>query len=209
MLPTLQYITDSPSLAYTACKCGVSWIQARIKNKDEDEWLAIAKSIAQHCESFGIYCTINDNVEIALKVNADGVHLGKKDMQISEARKILGDRKMFIGASANTLEDVIFYAEQKVDYMGLGPLRLSSTKKDLNPVLGMDGYKNIMKEVRKLKFKIPPIYAIGGIQMYDVSNLISIGISGVAVSSAISESINMGETIKGFYNAIGKYGIEL
>lgn len=208
MLPTLQYITDSPPLAYVACRCGVSWIQARIKNKDEIQWLAIAKNIAQACEDFGIYCTINDNVEIALKVKADGVHLGKNDMKISEARKILGGRKMFIGASANTLEDVIFYAEQKVDYMGLGPLRLSLTKKDLNPVLGIDGYTDIMNEVRKSKLEIPPIYAIGGIQLSDVSNLISMGISGVAVSSAISESENISETVKSFYNAIGKYEIK-
>ncbi len=204
MFSRLQYITDSPQLAEQACKAGVRWIQARIKNQDEKTWTAMANDIAKICKTYNVTCIVNDSPEIAIRVTADGVHLGKKDMQLSEARKISKDRKIIIGGSANTVEDVIFYAEQRVDYMGLGPLRFTSTKKDLNPVLGMEGYKKIMEEVSKSDLMIPPIYAIGGITTDDVKNLLSTGVYGVAVSSAINEYENMNKTIQEFYSRLGE-----
>lgn len=93
MFPRLQYITDSPQLTEQACKAGVKWIQARIKNKDEKTWPQIAGDIATICKTYNAICIINDNAEIALKVNADGVHLGQKDMSFSEAKKIFKKKK--------------------------------------------------------------------------------------------------------------------
>lgn len=204
MFSRLQYITDSPQLAEQACKAGVKWVQVRIKNKDEKTWTQIAGDIAAICKTNCAICVINDNPEIALKVNADGVHLGQKDMSFSEAKKIFKNKKMIIGGSANTAQDVIELSSEKVNYMGLGPLRFTSTKKDLNPTLGIDGYIRIMEELDGLSLKIPPIYAIGGILAADVESLVAIGIYGVAVSSAISGAKNINHAVQEFYSALGE-----
>lgn len=203
MFPRLQYITDSPQLAEQACKAGVKWIQARIKNKDEKTWTQIAGDIAKICKASNAICVINDNAEIALKVNADGVHLGQKDMSFSEAKKIFRSKKMIIGGSANTAADVLKIAQQKISYMGLGPLRFTSTKKDLNPVLSMGGYKIIMDAVMKSGLRLPPIYAIGGVDIDDVAKLRWSGVDGVAVSSAISKAKDINQAVQEFNSALG------
>lgn len=164
----------------------------------------MANDIVKICRKYEVICVVNDSLEIALKVDAHGVHLGKKDMQISEARKVLKGRKMIIGGSANTFEDVMNYSLQKVDYMGLGPLRLTATKKDLNPVLGMNGYELIMEEAEASGLTVPPVYAIGGIQAADVEDLLETGIYGVAVSSAISNAKNINIAVQEFYTALGE-----
>jgi len=204
MFSRLQYITDSPQLAEQACKAGVRWIQARIKNKDEKTWIQIAGDIAAICKNYNAICVINDNAEIALKVNADGVHLGQKDMSFSEAKKIFKNKKMIIGGSANTAEDVLRIAQQKINYMGLGPLRFTSTKKDLNPVLTMGGYKIIMDAVIKSDLRVPPMYAIGGVVATDIHKLMLSGIDGVAVSSAISEAKDINQAVQEFLSVLGE-----
>jgi len=204
MYTRLQYITDSPQLTEQACKAGVRWVQARIKNKDEKTWTQIAGDIAAICKNHNVICIINDNAEIALKVNADGVHLGQKDMSFSEAKKIFRNKKMIIGGSANSAEDVMKLAQQKISYMGLGPLRFTSTKKDLKPVLTMGGYKIIMDAVIKSDLRVPPIYAIGGVEAADVSKLRWSGIDGVAVSSAISRAKDINLTVQEFLSALGE-----
>ncbi len=202
MFSRLQYITDSPRLAEQACRAGVKWVQVRVKSTDEKTWVEIAHDIAKICKANNAICIVNDNPEIALQVNANGVHLGKKDMSLADAKKIIKTYKLIIGGSANTAEDVIWLAEQKVDYMGLGPLRFTSTKKDLNPVLGIEGYTKIMEEVRQLPIAIPPIYAIGGIVAGDIQGFLSMGIYGVAVSSAISNAKNINLVVQEFMTGI-------
>ncbi len=204
MFSRLQYITDSPQLTEQACKAGVRWIQARIKNKDEKAWTQIATDITTICKAYNAICIINDNAEIALKVNADGVHLGQKDMSFSEAKKIFRNKKMIIGGSANSVEDVMKLAQQKISYMGLGPLRFTSTKKDLKPVLTMGGYKMIMDAVIKSDLRVPPIYAIGGVVAADVHKLMLTGIDGVAVSSAISEAKDINHAVQEFNTVLGE-----
>jgi thiamine-phosphate pyrophosphorylase len=204
MYTRLQYITDSPQLTEQACKAGVRWVQARIKNKDEKTWTQIAGDIAAICKTYDAICIINDNAEIALKVNADGVHLGQKDMSFSEAKKIFKNKKLIIGGSANSAEDVMKLSQQKISYMGLGPLRFTSTKKDLNSILTMGGYKIIMDAVIKSSLRIPPIYAIGGVEVADVHKLRWSGVDGVAVSSAISRAKDINLTVQEFLSALGE-----
>ena len=204
MFSRLQYITDSPQLAEQACKAGIRWIQARIKNKDEKTWTQMAGDIAAICKEYNAICIINDSAEIALKVNADGVHLGQKDMSFSEAKKIFKNKNMIIGGSANSAEDVMKLAQQKINYMGLGPLRFTSTKKDLNPVLTMGGYKIIMETVIKSSLRVPPIYAIGGVEVADVHKLLWSGVDGVAVSTAIGTAKNMNLAVQEFFSALGE-----
>ena len=130
---------------------------------------------------------INDNVELAKEIEADGVHLGRADRNPAEAREISGD-DFIIGGTANTFDDIVSLLEQGVDYIGLGPFRFTETKKNLSPVLGLEGIKNIVETYRRTSLRQIPVIAIGGIKLNDVEDLIKAGVHGIAVSSAINIS---------------------
>ena len=180
----LQFITTNAADAEKACKGGVRWVQLRVKNKPADEWQAIALETKKVCAQYGATFIVNDNVEIAKAVDADGVHLGKEDMQPDEARKILGNN-FIIGGTANTMDDIRRLNEMNVDYIGLGPFRFTSTKANLSPVLGINGYAEIILQCAIENTQIPVI-AIGGIQLTDIEGLLQTGVNGIAVSSAIA-----------------------
>src|ERR1051326_6502388 len=202
MISKLHYITqrigeqDHDVLAARACAAGVRWVQLRVKNSRDDEWKEVAMRTKRVCEKFSATFIINDNVELAKEVNADGVHLGKEDMDPLEARKMLGTQ-FIIGGTANTFEDVQRIAEAKVDYVGLGPFRFTTTKEKLSPVLGLEGYGNILKKMCEAGINIPDI-AIGGITPRDTHGLLSVGVHGIAVSSAINASSDHRNTVKDF-----------
>lgn len=195
-LAKLQYITDSPLLAREACELGVKWIQARIKNKTLYETRIIAKEILGVCKHFGAVCIVNDYLEIALEIEADGSHLGTEDLKIEEAKKIIGSRKFIIGGSSNTINEVIYLSQQQVTYIGLGPFRFTSTKQKLSPMLGCDGYKKIISELKNRNISFPPIYAIGGILVNDIQALYKTGINGLAISGAFTNSTNKKQLIE-------------
>ena len=175
---------------------GGDWIQLRFKNSDEKEFYSVAQKIKTLCKSYSAVFIINDNVHIAESIDADGVHLGLQDMPVIKARSILGGDKI-IGGTANTLNDVLTRINEKCDYIGLGPLRFTSTKNNLSPVLGLDGYKNIMNEVVKNKAHTP-IYAVGGVVMDDIRPLLKANVYGIAVSGAITNDSNKKELLKRF-----------
>ena len=129
---------------------------------------------------------VNDNVDIALELDADGVHLGKEDMNPLKARQILGYSKI-IGGTCNTFEDVVTRFRQQVDYIGLGPFTYTSTKKRLSPVLGLEGYRKIMEACRKEGIYLP-VHAIGGIREDDIQPILNTGITGIALSSLLKNS---------------------
>ena len=187
MISRLHYITqDLPGfshaqLAEFACKGGADWVQLRVKNKTYDEWLRMAQEAKLVCLKYGAKLIINDNVRIAKEVGADGVHLGKEDMNPKEARKILGSN-FIIGGSTNSMEDVRRMMENGCEYIGIGPYRFTSTKENLNPVLGLEGIRKIADQFGK---KIPMV-AIGGIKLEDIEPLMQTGIREVAVSSGIN-----------------------
>ena len=181
-------------LAQTACENGIRWIQLRVKNKSFEEWLRIARDVKSICDRFGSTLIINDNVEIAKAVNADGVHLGKEDMPVAEAQKILDNK--IIGGTANTIEDIGQLQNAGVDYIGLGPFRFTSTKENLSPVLGLQNYSAILQSCNSAI----PIIAIGGIKVQDVKPFLDSGVYGVAVSSAINLAEDKSKVIKEFDN---------
>ena len=199
MISRLHYITQElpdfshSELAEFACKGGANWIQLRVKNKSYEDWLKIAQETKLVCLKYGAKLIINDNVQIAKEISADGVHLGKDDMNPKEARKILGNN-FIIGGSTNNMEDVRRQMADGCDYIGIGPFRFTSTKEKLSPVLGLEGIKKIAEQFGK---QIPMI-AIGGIKLEDVESLMEIEIHGVAVSSAINLSENKIEATKKF-----------
>ncbi|MCF2494948.1 thiamine phosphate synthase [Dyadobacter chenhuakuii] len=182
---------DSINLALEA---GCKWIQLRVKDQDESEVLQIAKSAKPLCENYGAKLIINDFPDIAKVVNAYGLHLGLNDMPIPEAREIVG-QNMIIGGTANTFEDILLRIEEGANYIGLGPFRFTKTKQNLSPTLGLEGYRDLMQRLAKEKKEIP-IIAIGGILPDDIPTLLSTGIHGVAMSSALIQSKEPRETVQ-------------
>jgi thiamine-phosphate pyrophosphorylase len=185
--------------AGAACKGGATWIQLRVKDKDADQWLAAAAATKKVCDSYKAKLIINDNVRIARDIRASGVHLGKSDMDVSSAREILGNA-FIIGATANTLEDVIALMALPVDYIGLGPFRFTQTKANLSPILGLEGISEIINKAGKTI----PVIAIGGLMPEDVETLIKAGVWGVAVSGAINKASNPEAAVKLFLEKINK-----
>ncbi len=184
----LQYISQEPHLTNIelACEAGCDWIQLRAKNLEFEQYLQLAIEAKKITDRFSAKLIINDSIQVAIEAGADGVHLGKNDLDLAEARKIIST-KMLIGGSTNSLEDILEASEKGVDYLGLGPFRYTVTKTDLNPVLGFEGFTKIMAEVQKRNINIP-IFAIGGIQLEDIAALKQIGISGIAVSGLITNA---------------------
>ena len=135
-----------------------------------------------------------------LKVH--GVHLGKNDMPAVDAREYLGAGAI-IGVTANTAQDIIAYKKVDVDYVGLGPFRYTTTKSNLSPIIGLDGYRDIITEVRNAGVELP-IVAIGGITLEDVAELMSTGVNGVAMSGAILSAENPTEYTKRVIEALNK-----
>ena len=191
-----QYITDSENLAEAACKAGVKWIQGRVKNKSEDETKLILGAILDICKNHNCMFIVNDFLEIALEIGADGVHLGKNDLSLIEARELIGNHSFILGGTANTKEDIMQLSILKADYIGLGPLRFTDTKKNLSPTIGINGYREIMKSLTN--FEVPPVFAIGGIVPDDVNELLNSGVYGVAVSGFLSNSSDIKKSYKEF-----------
>lgn len=169
-----------------ACEAGVKWIQLRVKNKSFDEWLKIGLSARQITNRFNVTLIVNDNLNIAKEINADGAHLGQEDISWMEARKILGEEKI-VGYSTHSLEDLLVAKNFRVDYFGLGPYHFTSTKENLHAVLGLDKMKRIIQQAQVAGIT-QPIIAIGGIQLNDVEEILEAGANGIAVSSAINLS---------------------
>lgn len=164
---------------------GIKWVQIRWKNAPENELISLCETSKQLCSEYQSVCIINDNVQLAKKIDADGVHLGLSDGSINEARLILGENKI-IGGTANTISDVLQRIEESCDYIGLGPLKFTSTKEKLSPVLGLEGYQGIINHLKEKTVEIPKIFAIGGVTLEDIQSLQEAGIYGVAVSGQIT-----------------------
>lgn len=171
-----------------ALEGGCRWIQLRMKDASEEEILKTAENTRKLCRQYDAVFLLDDYVELVERSGADGVHLGKNDMPIDEARRLLGKDKI-IGGTANTFEDVKRIYSAGADYIGCGPFRFTTTKKKLSPILGLDGYKRIIEQMTAYGINIPVI-AIGGILLQDVSDIMQTGVSGVAVSGAILNANN-------------------
>lgn len=185
----LQFITH-PSDRYTipeevqmAIEGGCKWIQLRMKDATYDEMKSTALEIIPMCRENDIILVIDDNVELVNELRVHGVHLGKNDMDPRKAREILGPHAI-IGVTANTADDILSFRGIDVDYVGVGPFRHTTTKKNLAPVIGLDGYKDIVDKVTAAGNKLP-LVAIGGITLEDVTGIMATGVQGIAVSGSI------------------------
>ncbi|MDE5945708.1 MAG: thiamine phosphate synthase [Oscillospiraceae bacterium] len=165
---------------------GATFIQLREKNLKYDDFLDEAIKVRKICNRYKIPFVIDDNVEIALKSGADGVHLGQNDMSIQEARNILGENKI-IGATARTVQQAINAEKESANYIGSGAVFNTCTKTDTIPL----SYENLCKICNSVSI---PVIAIGGINSDNICLLKSSGISGIAVISAIFNSDNIKES---------------
>lgn len=177
-----------------ALEGGCKWIQLRMKDASEDEILETASQVRKMCDRYEAVFILDDHVRLVEKTGADGVHLGKNDMPVDEARRLLGNGKI-IGGTANTLDDIIMHCSRGADYIGCGPFRFTTTKKNLAPVLGLEGYKEIMEGLGKAGIKIP-VAAIGGITVEDIPAIMATGINGIAISGSVLKADDPVEEMK-------------
>lgn len=203
----IQFITHSNERydhvegAKLALQGGCRWIQLRMKDAMETDFLRAAKKIRRLCDEYHATFILDDHVEWVGLTGADGVHLGKNDMPVDEARKMLG-RNRIIGGTANTFEDVERLSRQGADYIGCGPFRFTTTKKNLSPVLGLEGYRSITAQMKAHDIQLP-IVAIGGILHQDIPAIMQTGVTGIAVSGAILNAENPVEEMSLFISATG------
>lgn len=191
----LQFIThhnarcsylDSARLALEG---GCRWVQLRMKQADRGVLEATALEVLSLCRDYGATFIIDDDVLLAKRLGADGVHLGKEDMPIAEARAILGEGYI-VGATVNTFEDVLHhYRGVAPDYFGCGPYRFTTTKERLAPTLGIEGYSDIVRRMQAENISIP-LVAIGGIAKGDIAPLLDCGVDGIALSGSVLRAEN-------------------
>lgn len=196
----LQFITNAQNSqdiirqVTSVLNGGCKWIQLRMKDASKDYIVETAQAIKPLCSQAEAIFVIDDHVDIAKELNLDGVHLGKNDMDVKEAREILGE-EFIIGATANSIEDVLSHSPVYIDYIGLGPYRFTTTKKNLSPIIGLDGYRNIVKVASNTGKNIP-LVAIGGIEYDDIDDIMATGIDGIAVSGGIINAKDMTNAAK-------------
>ena len=169
--------------ARMALEGGCKWIQLRMKGATDDEVRAAAAAIQPLCKQHEAVFVIDDRVALAKELKADGVHLGKNDMPVGEARHVLGE-DFIIGGTANTFEDIERLHREGADYIGCGPFRFTTTKQNLAPVLGLNGYFTLVNRMRAAGILLP-VVAIGGIRFEDIPDIMRTGVRGIAVSGAV------------------------
>ena len=161
----------------SALKGGVTCVQLREKDLDDEAFLNEAMEISALCKQYGVPFFINDNVEIAIKCHADGIHVGQEDMEAAQVRQKVGD-DMMIGVSVHSVEEALEAVRNGADCLGVGAMFSTSTKTNIE-VLSKEVLKDICAAVDI------PVVAIGGITKSNISQLVGTGIAGVALVSAI------------------------
>ena len=166
-----------------ALEGGCKWVQLRMKDAPDAEVVRLGIQARELCDRYGAKLILDDRVNLVEQTGADGVHLGKNDMPIAQARQILGPGKI-IGGTANSFEDIVSHWKSGADYIGCGPFRFTTTKKNLSPILGLEGYLDIVARMRDAGITLP-LVAIGGITAEDIPAILETGVNGIAVSGTV------------------------
>ena len=166
-----------------ALEGGCKWVQLRMKDAPDEQVAQLGVQARELCDRYGAKLILDDRVNLVAKTGADGVHLGKNDMPIAQAREILGPGKI-IGGTANTFEDIVAHWKSGADYIGCGPFRFTTTKKNLSPILGLEGYRDIVARMKDAGITLP-LVAIGGITAEDIPAILETGVDGIAVSGTV------------------------
>lgn len=208
----LQFIThkaggyDELSGAEAVLRGGCRWVQLRMKDASDEEFLSAGRKLAELCRSFGARLILDDRVRLVEELGADGVHVGKNDMPVDKVRRLLGPG-CIVGATANSFADIEAAAARGADYIGLGPFRFTSTKQKLSPILGLEGYRSVMSACRDAGIVLP-VVAIGGITVEDIPGIMAAGVHGIAVSGGLlraedtsAETCRMLDLLQGYGDA--------
>ena len=199
----LQYVTNEsdPDRLYNKVsqylEAGGRWVQLRLKEATTEERIEIGLRLRRMTDRYDACLLIDDDIIATIAVDADGVHLGKRDCPPQEARRILGD-EYIIGYTVNSLDDLPRALAANIDYIGVGPYRDTQTKALLAPILGLEGISQIAQQALETDrcYTLPLIVAIGGIQPEDAETLLSDeNIDGIAVSGAIEHATDMGQVV--------------
>jgi thiamine-phosphate pyrophosphorylase len=190
-------ITDSPyargrshrDVALAAIRGGATAVQLRMKDTPEREITALARELLPRCRAAGVILVINDRVDVALAVGADGLHVGQDDLPAVAARERLGPGP-FLGVSAATVDEAMAAERAGADYLGVGALYATGTKSDAGSPVGLDRVREIHRAVRV------PIVGIGGITVENAADVIRSGAQGVAVITAVTLADDMVEATR-------------
>ena len=198
----LQFIThQTPRFgiiegAVAALNGGCKWIQLRMKGAPIEAVRQTAQQLIPLCKEHEAILVLDDYAQLAADLDIDGVHLGKLDMPVSEARLLIGE-KYIIGGTANTIEDIQGLDRQDADNIAMVPIHLC-------PILGLEGYARIMEQCRTNDLKIP-VVAIGGITADDIPAIMETGVSGIALSGTILQSEDPEKETKKIIDLLNKY----
>lgn len=199
----LQYVTNEsdPDRLYNKVsqylEAGGRWVQLRLKEATTEERIEMGLRLRTLTDRYNACLLIDDDIIATIAVDADGVHLGKRDCPPQEARRTLGD-DYIIGYTVNSLDDLPRAMVADIDYIGVGPYRDTRTKALLAPILGLEGISQIAQQVQETDrcYTTPQVVAIGGIQPEDAETLLgNEDIDGIAVSGAIEHATDMAHTV--------------
>ncbi len=182
-------------IVQAAVSGGVTVVQLREKTAETRIFIEEALTIRRYLKERRIPLIINDRIDVAQAVSADGVHLGQKDMPIGLARKILGD-SMIIGISAESPADAVAAEKAGADYLGASPIYATPTKTDTAPALGLEGLRQIRESVGL------PLVGIGGLNADNAARVIEHGADGVAVVSAIVSADDPGKAARALFDIV-------
>lgn len=198
----LQFITNTESKHSVteqisgAIEGGCRWVQIRMKEASDDEIREVVKAILPKAAETETFIILDDRVALCKELELTGVHLGKEDMLPSQARMELGPSAV-IGVTANTFDDILAVRSLDVDYIGVGPYAMTTTKKKLAPILGLEGVRELCDKNRESGIE-KAIVAVGGIKLEDVTPLLEAGVNGIAVSGAIANADDVAEATRKF-----------
>ncbi|MFI5451306.1 thiamine phosphate synthase [Pedobacter sp. UC225_61] len=186
--------------AQIACEAGAKWIQYRCLSKADDELLSDINTIAAICDDWGATLIVTNHIHLKDKADIQGFHIEDMDADFIALRKQLGEGYT-LGGSSNTIENLIRLANEGADYAGFGPFKVTTTKPNNAPLLGVKGYADAMEALKKANIVLP-ILAVGGVTLTDIPQLLETGIYGIAASSAINQAEDMYEAYSDFYKAM-------
>jgi thiamine-phosphate pyrophosphorylase len=202
-IPRLYPITDTrlSGLSHTEqverlAAAGATFIQLREKHASPRDFYTDALCAIRAARRLGVRVIINDRVDIAIAVNADGVHVGQDDLPVSKARLMLGESAI-IGYSTHSLKQAVEASSEPIDYIAIGPVFHTDTKENPDPVVGLEGIAEVRKGISK------PLVAIGGITLDRARSVIEAGADSLAVISDLYRAGEIENRVKAYLRALG------
>jgi thiamine-phosphate pyrophosphorylase len=186
--------------ARIACEAGAKWVQYRCFTKSDDELLKDINVIAELCDDWGATLIVTDHIHLNGKADIQGFHIEDMDADFRQLREELGEA-ITIGGSSNTLEGLLRIAEEGADYAGFGPFKVTTTKPNNAPLLGLEGYKDAIAILQQQQIELP-VLAVGGVTLNDIDDLLKTGVFGIAASSAINQAEDMRSAYLDFYDKV-------